>query len=128
MFTERVGSRLERVLEFADGELIVADGDPGTDMFVVLDGTVRVSKARAAGRVVLADLERGAFFGEMSVLESLPRDADAHAVGRVRLLAIGQGGLLVRLRRDPSFALELLHQMSGRIRHLNERVAGDDRA
>lgn len=125
MFTDRVGSRLERVLEFEDGEQIVADGDPGTDMYVVLAGRVRVSKETAAGRVVLDVLERGAFFGEMSVLESMPRDADAHAVGAVRLLAIGQGGLLVRVRRDPSFALELMHQMSGRIRRLNERVASD---
>lgn len=123
LLTDRVGARLERVLEFEDGEQIVADGTGGTDMYVVLSGGVRVSKVVSGRRRTLAELQRGAFFGEMSLLESLPRDADAHAVGTTRVLAIGQGGLLARLRRDPSFALELLHQMSGRIRALNERLS-----
>jgi CRP-like cAMP-binding protein len=58
----------------------------------------------------------------MSVLESLPREATAHAVGPTRLLALGQGALLLRLRQDPSFALEMLNRLSGRIRTLNERL------
>lgn len=126
MLTDRVGSRIERMVDYADGDQIVAAGDPGAEMFVVTRGVVRISKESAGRRITLAELRRGEFFGEMSVLESLPRDADAHAEGAVQLLVIGQGGLLVRLRRDPSFALELLHQMSGRIRALNDRVSETD--
>jgi CRP-like cAMP-binding protein len=124
VLSDRIGSRLERVVELDDGERVVAEGDPGAEMFIVLEGRIRISKATEGdGRVELAELGRGQFFGEMSVLESAPRDADVHAVGKVRLLAIGQGSLLVRLRRDPSFALELLHQLSKRVRVLNERVS-----
>ena len=68
--------------------------------------------------VVLATLGRGEFFGEMSLLESLPRDADAIVVSdEASLLVIGQGALLIRLRRDPTFSLELLHALS-RVRGL----------
>jgi CRP-like cAMP-binding protein len=55
----------------------------------------------------------------MSLLESMPRDADAVVVSdEASLLVIGQGALLVRLRRDPTFALELLHALSRRVRRL----------
>jgi len=58
----------------------------------------------------------------MSLLEGLPRDADAQAVGPTRVLVIGQGGLLLRIRRDPTFAFELLKRLSHRVRTLNARV------
>jgi CRP-like cAMP-binding protein len=71
----------------------------------------------------LAVLERGSFFGEMSLLEGLPRSATARAIGAVELLVLKPGSLLLRIRRDPTFAFELLQQLSGRIRDLNEKLA-----
>ena len=68
---------------------------------------------------MLSELGPGDFFGEMSLLESLPRDADATAMGETHLLVLNAGSLLVRLRRDPTFALEMLHRLSGRVRTLN---------
>jgi len=86
----------------ADGDGIVREGDVGHDMFIVQSGRVRISKRKAHGEVVLATLGRGDFFGEMSLLESLPREATARAVGETRLLVLSRGGLLIRLRRDPT--------------------------
>lgn len=123
--------RLGYVREARRGEHVVREGDSGSEMFVIQHGAVEIRK-RAAGRdVVLATLGRGEFFGEMSVLESLPRDADAIVVSEeASLLVIGQGALLMRLRRDPTFALELLHALSRRVRKLTAEVietAGDRR-
>ena len=73
----------------------------------------------------MATLRQGDFFGEMSVLESMPRDADAVALTHTELLVITQGGLLIRLRRDPTFAIEMLHKLSGRVRALNQQVDRD---
>jgi CRP-like cAMP-binding protein len=67
-------------------------------------------------------LDRGAFFGEMSLLEGLPRSATARAVGKVSLLVLRPGSLLLQIRRDPTFAFELLQQLSGRIRELNDKL------
>jgi CRP-like cAMP-binding protein len=107
---------VERV--YQDGEVIVAEGEPGRDMFVIASGTVIV---RRGGRVV-DRLGRGQFFGEMSVLDSAPRDADVIAQGTTRVLVLGVGALLVRLRRDPTFSLEMLQAMSRRVRTLNEQL------
>ena len=104
------------------GEVIFRQGEKGIDLFVIQSGSVEISRGGGAHRTVMATLRQGDFFGEMSVLESMPRDADAVAVERTELLVITQGGLLIRLRRDPTFAVEMLHKLSGRVRALNEQV------
>lgn len=120
--SNRLAKAMSDVREFADGELIVRDGDLGEEMFIIQEGAVRISKTMDGREVQLNDLGRGEFFGEMSLLESLPRDADARAIGATRVLVLGPGALLLRIRQDPSFALEMLHHMSARTRRLNERL------
>jgi len=58
----------------------------------------------------------------MSLLEGLPRDASAVAQGGAVVLVMTPGALLVRLRRDPTFAFEVLRRLSGRVRSLNARL------
>jgi len=113
----------EREWSFDDGTYLFRQGEPGTEMFVVQAGEVEVTKRVGDREIRLGRLGRGDFLGEMSLLEGLPRDADARAVGPTRVLAIGQGGLLMRIRRDPTFALELLTRLSDRVRRLNARLA-----
>ncbi|MBI3204223.1 MAG: cyclic nucleotide-binding domain-containing protein [Myxococcales bacterium] len=126
--TQSHAKELERT--YGDGESIVEEGDHSRDMFVIQTGRVRISKKVGERELELATLERGDFFGEMSLLESLPRDATARAVGTTELLVISAGALLVRMRRDPTFAFEMLHRLSGRVRLLNARLVGllDERA
>ena len=116
--SERVDQALERIERYDDGASIVREGEPGHELYVVRSGRVAISR----GGVRLGTVERGDFFGEMSVLESLPRDADATAEGPTELLVIGPGALLLRLRRDPSLAVEMLRRLSGRLRSMNGRL------
>ena len=108
------------------GEFVFRQGEKGIDLFVIQSGSVEISRGEGEQRTVMATLRQGDFFGEMSVLESMPRDADAVAVTRTELLVITQGGLLIRLRRDPTFAVEMLHKLSGRVRALNQQVERDE--
>jgi len=108
---------------YAAGDVIFAEGDQSTEMFIVQEGKVQVTKKVAGGDLFLATLERGDFFGEMGLLDSQPRHATCSALVPTRLLALRSGDLLIKLRRDPTFALEMLQSMSRRIRHLNEQVA-----
>lgn len=117
------GSRYQEVEEYKDGDLIVREGDASRVMFIIQRGGAVVTKQVGDGEVVLATLTRGSFFGEMSLLESLPRSATVRARGDTRVLVISPGGLLLKIRRDPTFALEMLQQMSHRVRRLNESVA-----
>ena len=113
----------DSVRTFEPGEIIFSEGDDSREMFVVLEGVVEVVKpSPRGGEVKLATLERGEFLGEMSLLESLPRSATARAVGAVRLLSIHPGGFLLKIRRDPTFAFEIMQSLSRRIRVTNEAL------
>lgn len=110
------------VERYADGEIIVREGEMGREMYVIQRGAVEVVKSLGGRTVVLATLQRGSFFGEMSLLESLPRNATVRAKGETQLLVIEPGGLLLKIRRDPTFAFEMMQHMSRRIRDLDEQL------
>jgi CRP-like cAMP-binding protein len=115
-------TRHHEVQTFSHGEMIFREGDSSSEMFVVRSGQVEISKSVGGHSLRLATLDRGSFFGEMSLLEGLPRSATAHAIGDVSLLVLRPGSLLLQIRRDPTFAFELLQQLSGRIRDLDEKL------
>lgn len=115
-------TRQHEVQSYADGEIIFNEGESSSEMYVVRAGKVEISKLVGGHSIRLAVLDRGSFFGEMSLLEGLPRSATARAVGSVSLLVLRPGSLLLQIRRDPTFAFELLQQLSGRIRELNEKL------
>ncbi|NUM89383.1 MAG: cyclic nucleotide-binding domain-containing protein [Bdellovibrionales bacterium] len=120
----------EGVRAFGPGDVVFREGDNTHEMYVVCEGEVEVTKKTEKGDMTLAVLRKGDFLGEMSLLESLPRSATARAKGSARLLCIQPGGFLLKIRRDPTFAFELLQALSRRIRSVNERLAhqlSDDR-
>lgn len=100
-------------------ELIVAQGDEDASMFIIQSGGVEVRRHVGDAVVVLGRLQTGDFFGEMSLLESEPRSADVVAIEPTVLVEMGAGALLLRIRRDPTLAVEMLQKLSGRIRSLN---------
>jgi CRP/FNR family transcriptional regulator len=116
--------------EYSDGEAIVFEGDVDSEMFIIQHGRVRVSKDVDGREIELAELSRGDFFGEMALLESLPRSATVRAVGDTQVQVIQPGGLMMKFRRDPTFAFEMLQRLSSRIRNINklliESLGNDD--
>jgi CRP/FNR family transcriptional regulator, cyclic AMP receptor protein len=104
------------------GDVIFAEGDAGNEMFILQEGRVAVTKQVAGREVFLACLERGDFFGEMALLDGRCRHATCYAMAPTRLLAIKSGELLIKLRRDPTFALEMLQTMSRRINAVNDQI------
>ena len=116
------GDKVDLELEFEDGDVIVEEGEPGTEMFIVQEGAVEVVRSLPDEPMLLATLGRGEFFGEMSLLESEPRSATVRAVGKTKVLVLKRGGLLLKIRRDPTFALEMLQHMSRRLRFLNQQI------
>lgn len=112
----------ETVLEFNDGEIVFQEGDPGQEMFIIQRGSVRIAKKSNKGELELAVMRQGDFFGEMTLLESEPRNATAYAQGKTTLLLIPRGGFLLKIRRDPTFGFEIMQSLSRRIRDTNERL------
>jgi CRP/FNR family cyclic AMP-dependent transcriptional regulator len=109
--------------EFQDGEVIFNEGDDSREMYVIESGQISIRKKIAGSKEVqLVCFQRGDFVGEMALLESLPRFASAYAIGVTKVLVLRPGGFLLKIRRDPTFAFEMLQQLSRRIRITNERM------
>ncbi len=107
---------------YEDGEIIVREGDETGHMFVIQEGKVAVIKAVGEEELQLATLEKGNFFGEMSLLQQEARSATVRAIGSVRLQIIRPGGFMLKIRRDPTFAFEMLQRLSSRVRALNDAL------
>lgn len=114
-------------LSYGAGETIFAEGDLGTEMFIIQEGVVEIIKHLGGNSHVLSRLERGDFFGEMAVLEALPRTADAVAITDVKLVAINGSRFDEMLRRNPEVAVRIIRKYSKRLREANtllEKLAG----
>ncbi|HYN20967.1 MAG TPA: cyclic nucleotide-binding domain-containing protein [Thermoanaerobaculia bacterium] len=115
---------------FAAGASLFQEGDEGSEMYVVLEGRVIISKfIPGAGEEALAILERGDFFGEMSLIDGEPRSADARAYsGQLTVLALDQETVREVLAMDPHAALEFLQLLcrliANRLREIDEKVIG----
>jgi len=98
------------------GEFVFREGDLGTEMYIVHEGRVEISKQAAGEDKVLAQLEKGDFFGEMAILEDLPRAASARALSDVRLLMINGSTFDQMLRTNPEIAVRMMRSLSRRLR------------
>ena len=116
-------------LSFATGDTIFREGELGTEMFIIQEGEVHICKTLKGETHTLSKLEKGDFFGEMAILESVPRTADAIAHTDVKLLAITGSRFDEMLRRNPEIAVRIIRKYSKRLREANtllERVAGKE--
>jgi CRP/FNR family cyclic AMP-dependent transcriptional regulator len=119
-----------REKRFSAGASLFQEGDEGAEMYIILEGRAMISKyIPGAGEEALAILERGDFFGEMSLIDGEPRSADARAHdGPLTVLALDQGTVREVLAMDPHAALEFLQLLcrlvAGRLREIDEKVIG----
>ena len=113
--------------EHALGSTLFAEGDPGTKLFVVIHGAVRVSRmVPGMGEEALAVFKAGAYFGEMALIDEAPRSAHAIVHERVRLFVIAKQDLEDLLFVDRELAYELLwnfvRTLSRRLREANDKM------
>jgi CRP-like cAMP-binding protein len=112
---------------YAAGDVIFRQGELGTEMFIIQEGEVNIVKQINGESHTLSHLEKGDFFGEMAVLESVPRTADAVAATDVRALAINGARFDEMLHKNPEVAVRIIRKYSKRLREANallERLVG----
>jgi len=107
---------------YKDGEYIVRQGEQGDCMYEIQGGKVVVFRSEGADEIILAELSKGEFFGEMAIFEHSVRSASVRAVGEVRALTIDKKILLHRITQDPTLAFRILEKMSQRIRELDTEL------
>ena len=112
----------EKIAIYEDGEIIFLEGDTNRDLYIIQEGKVEIWKNTEKENIKLATFQRGDFFGDMALLQGGNRFASAKAFGKTKLLILHPGGFLLKIRRDPTFAFEMLQALSYRIKISNERL------
>lgn len=110
-----IGARTVEVA-FAPGQVIARQGDVGTGFFIVATGRVTVIRDGAT----IATLGPGEFFGELSVLDGMPRTAQVVAAEPTVCLALATWEFEAVVREHPAVALAVLRGLAMRLRTLTE--------
>jgi CRP/FNR family cyclic AMP-dependent transcriptional regulator len=111
-----------------EGSMIFREGEKGDKLYIVLDGRVRISKfIPGVGEEALTVLDRGDFFGEMALIDDMPRSADAKAhESDATILSIDRATLNEILSMDPHASLQFLNllcrMISRRLREINDKI------
>jgi len=112
------------VTAFHEGDRLIAQGQVGDRMFVVLSGTVRVHTDSPRGDVPLAELGRGACIGEVSVLTGHPRTATVIATTDVEAVVFAKHRVERVLTRYPKVRQLLEALVERRAHDAIEKIIG----
>jgi CRP/FNR family transcriptional regulator, cyclic AMP receptor protein len=111
---------------YEPGELIFEQGQPGAAIFLIMEGEVSVEILKEKSATNLATLSRGAFFGEMALLDEAPRSASARSLEVTKTLALYRNDLSRLIHTDPLTACHIYHALArivgDRLRSTNELV------
>jgi CRP/FNR family transcriptional regulator, cyclic AMP receptor protein len=109
------------VRDVSNGTPLFRSGDSGDAMYLIESGRVRISVNDADGSdVTLAELAGGDFFGEMALLDSKPRSADATVIDDARVAVLSRENFLAFVRGNPDVALKMLSAITHRLRRTDE--------
>jgi CRP-like cAMP-binding protein len=107
---------------FSKGHVLFHEGDEGDEMFIIQSGRVAIKKKVHDGEALLATLEKGDFFGEMALLERLPRSASAEMVDDGDLIVISNEIFGDMIKANPEIAVRMLRKYSIRLRETNKQL------
>jgi CRP-like cAMP-binding protein len=108
---------------YAKGQIIFVQGDPGTTLYLIESGRVKIVLTSPEGKErVLAILGPHDFFGELALLDGEPRSADAVAQEACQLWLLQRADFLRYLETRPQVATMLLAALSRRLRRTNQVV------
>ena len=99
------------VVECEPGQVLALPGDPGSGMFIILDGSVAIETRGSS-----IELHRSSFVGELALLNpETERVARVRAATDVRALAIPRDEALALIESEPAFALTMLRELARRL-------------
>ncbi len=110
------------MVRYGAGERIFSEGDLGTTMYIVQSGKVRLFRMLGGQKRILGVMEKGDFFGEMSILEGLPRTMSAEGVEDVELIEINSMTFDKMIKGNIEIAIRMLRKLSLRLREAESRI------
>ena len=121
--------RLEKLATFtfskhlSAGEVIFEEGQTGNGLYVIISGRVEVVQGMHSDKPRrLVTLNQGEFFGEMALLDDLPRSASVRALDDTTCVGIDRWLFPTQIRKDPQIAVTMLQTMARRLRETDARL------
>jgi len=120
---EALARTLEPV-EFARGQEIFSEGQPGDRLYIILSGKVKIGRRAPDGREnLLAVMGPSDMFGELSIFDPGPRTSSVVAVTDVRAVSLDRPALREWINKRPEIAEQLLRVLARRLRRTNNMLA-----
>ena len=107
----RLIANLADQVEWPEGKTVIREGRPGSEFFILIDGTASVSQR---GRKV-RDLVAGEWVGEIALVANVPRTATVVTSSPVRALVLTRGGFSRLIEDSPSIAAKVLEGLGERV-------------
>jgi CRP/FNR family cyclic AMP-dependent transcriptional regulator len=104
------------------GEVLFREDEPGSEMFVLQSGKVRLTKNIRGTEKLLADIGPGEFFGEMAILNNKPRTATATVLEDAQLLVIDPKTFEAMIKSNTEIAVRMIKKLAKRLDDANEQV------
>jgi CRP-like cAMP-binding protein len=112
-----------QVRTIPEKEVIFVKGAPGTELFAILQGRVKISSFSEDGKeIIFTILESGNFFGETALLDGQNRSATCTAIEDCQMVVIERHSFTSYLEKHPPFAVHLLSLLSQRLRKKDEQM------
>nr|WP_210261955.1 Crp/Fnr family transcriptional regulator [Bradyrhizobium aeschynomenes] len=129
IFRELESDALDQLCRYAKpttlkrGATIFSKGDPGSSLYAVISGTVKISVSSPDGRNAILNLiSAGEIFGEVAVLDGRERTADATANTNCEILVIDRREFLPFVRSQPVLAMKFIELLCDRLRWTSDQV------
>jgi CRP-like cAMP-binding protein len=100
---------------YAKDSIIFCEGEPGDELFIIQQGSVKIIKINENDEILLAVLKVGDIFGEMALLESKPRAAGAVAYENCQVTAVNRNNFQLMIEVKPQFIAKLTTLLAERI-------------
>ena len=104
------------------GTVLFREGDRGATMYVIRSGKVKIVNHIGDTELTLAVLGPGEFFGEMALLEGLPRSAGATVTEDALLIELEQTAFEALVRKNGEIAVRLMRRLSARLREADRQI------
>ncbi len=129
MFSDLAPEAMDQLCRYAKltslkrGAALFSKGDPGTSLYAVISGTVKISVSSPDGRNAILNLiGPGEVFGEIGVLDGKARTADATANTNCELFLIDRREFLPFVRSQPALAMRFVELLCARLRWTSDQV------
>ncbi len=110
---------------YEKNSVVFQEGEIGDSLYIILGGKVKVSLFDDDGKEYILDvIGRDGFFGELSIIDELPRSANVITTEYSELLVIHRKDFIRLLLDNPTISISILKTLSSRLRYADERIKG----